>query len=71
MKLGQWIGEESLRRQQRQWQRRRQTTDKLWSEKLTWAFESGELKQRQRDKSIIDISSYNLLTVIHGTLFRD
>ena len=25
-------------------QRRRQTTDKFWSEKLTWAFGSGELK---------------------------
>ena len=26
------------------WQQRRRTTDKFWSEKLTWAFGSGELK---------------------------
>ena len=32
----------SLRRQ-----RRRRTTDKFWSEKLTWAFGSGELKTRK------------------------
>ena len=32
----------SLRRRQQRQQRR--TTDKLWSEKLTWAFGSGELK---------------------------
>ena len=33
------------RRRRIQWQqRRRRTTDKLWSEKLTWAFGSGELK---------------------------
>ena len=32
------------RRRQRQRQRRRRTTDKFWSEKLTWAFGSGELK---------------------------
>ena len=31
-------------RQWRQRQRRRRTTDKFWSEKLTWAFGSGELK---------------------------
>ena len=30
--------------QQRQQRRRRRTTDKFWSEKLTWAFGSGELK---------------------------
>ena len=40
----------SLRQQgrhQRRWgqRQRRRTTDKLWSEKLTWAFGSGELKQ--------------------------
>ena len=34
----------SLRRQQQQ--RRRRTTDKFWSEKLTWAFGSDELKRR-------------------------
>ena len=33
----------SLRRQRRQ-RRRRRTTDKILSEKLTWAFGSGELK---------------------------
>ena len=32
------------RRRQRQQRRRRRTTDKFWSEKLTWAFGSGELK---------------------------
>ena len=32
----------SLRRQWQQWQR--QTMDKFWSENLTWAFGSGELK---------------------------
>ena len=26
-------------------QQRRQTTDKFWSEKLTWAFSSGKLKK--------------------------
>ena len=31
-------------RRQRQQQRRRRTPDKFWSEKLTWAFGSGELK---------------------------
>ena len=36
----------SLRRQRRQRRRRqRRTTDKFWSEKLTWAFGSGELKR--------------------------
>ena len=34
--------EKSLRQRRRQRQRR--TTDKLWSEKLTWAFGFGELK---------------------------
>ena len=34
----------SLRQRQRQRQQRRRTTDKFWSEKLTWAFGSGELK---------------------------
>ena len=34
----------SLRQRQR---RQRRTTDKFWSEKLTWAFGSGELKRRQ------------------------
>ena len=33
----------SLRQRQRRGQRRRRTTDKFWSEKLTWAFGSGEL----------------------------
>ena len=28
----------------RRWQRQRRTRDILWSEKLTWAFSSGELK---------------------------
>ena len=32
----------SLQRQRRR--KRRRTTDKLWSEKLTWAFDSGELR---------------------------
>ena len=32
-------------RQRQQWRQRR-TTDKFWSEKLTWAFGSGELKSR-------------------------
>ena len=44
-KLAQWWQEDenvkSLRQQQR---RRRRTTDKFWSEKLTWDFGSGELK---------------------------
>ena len=34
----------SLFRNYRRWQRR--TTDKFWSEKITWAFGSGELKIR-------------------------
>ena len=34
----------SLQRRRRQRHRRRRTTDKFWSEKLTWAFGSGELK---------------------------
>ena len=44
----------SLRRRRRQ--RRRQTTDKFWSEKLTWAFGSGELKSGR-------ISPFNLYLV--------
>ena len=36
----------SLRRRQHQQQPgQRRTTDKLWSEKLTWAFDSGELNK--------------------------
>ena len=38
----------SWRQRQR---RQRRTTDKLWSEMLTWAFSSGELK-REKDKLI-------------------
>ena len=38
------------RRQRRQRQRRR-TTDKFWSEKLTWAFGSGELKRLFKSKN--------------------
>ena len=34
----------SWRWRQRRQQRQRWTTDKVWSEKLTWAFGSGELK---------------------------
>ena len=37
----------SLRRQRQRRQRQRRTTDKFWSEKLTWAFGSGELKTPQ------------------------
>ena len=33
-----------LQRLQRRQRRQRRTTDKFWSEKLTWAFGSGELK---------------------------
>ena len=33
------------RQQQRRQRQRRRTTDKFWSEKLTWAFGSGELKR--------------------------
>ena len=36
-------------RQQRQ--QRRRTTDKFWSEKLTWAFGSGELKIQHKGNS--------------------
>ena len=36
-----------LRRQQQQQRQRRRTTDKLWSEKLTWATGSGELNKTQ------------------------
>ena len=43
----------SLRRRQR---RQRRTTDKFWSEKLTWAFGSGELKT--------EIQLYNLYTCL-------
>ena len=43
-------------RQQRQ---RRQTTDKFWSEKLTWAFGSGELKTISYHKVNIFFSSLN------------
>ena len=32
----------------RQRQQRRRTTDKFWSEKLTWAFGSGELKTKNK-----------------------
>ena len=32
-------------RQQIQWQQRRWKTDKFWSEKISWAFSSGELKR--------------------------
>ena len=46
----------SLRRRQQRQQRR--TTDKLWSEKLTWAFGSGELKMwkvyRRMDRQTTD-----------------
>ena len=55
LKFAQLFGEEdenvksSQQCQQRgQWQQRRQTTDKFWSEKLTWAFVSGELKKGQK-----------------------
>ena len=41
----------SLQQRQRQWQRRRRTTDKFWSEKLTWAFGSGELKTHTHSPS--------------------
>ena len=40
----------SLSQRQRP-RRQRRTTDKLWSEKLTWAFSSGKLK-RVKDKLI-------------------
>ena len=51
---GSWQEDEnvkSLQQRQRQRQRRqrqRQTTDKFWSEKLTWAFGSGELKRKRK-----------------------
>ena len=38
----------SLQQQRRRQRQRRQTTDKLWSEKLTWAFGSGELTRTYR-----------------------
>ena len=41
------IGPVVQRRQQRRLQRR--TTDKYWSEKLTWAFSSGEVKSIVRE----------------------
>ena len=36
------------RRRQRRQRKRRRTTDKFWSEKLTWAFGSGELKRNNK-----------------------
>ena len=39
-----WKCEKFNLRQRRHVQRQRRTTDKLWSEKLTWAFGSGELQ---------------------------
>ena len=50
LKLAQWFWRrrwnvKSLGRRQRRQRRQRRTTDKFWSEKLTWAFGSGELKK--------------------------
>ena len=39
----------SLRRQRQRQQRQRRPTDKFWSEKLTWAFGSGELKRQSKN----------------------
>ena len=53
LKLAQWFWRrrwnvKSLERRQRRQRRQRRTTNKFWSEKLTWAFGSGELKRRMR-----------------------
>ena len=53
----------SLRQQRQQRQRQRRTTYKFWSEKLTWAFGSGELKKRTRISNYSDrprrLANYN------------
>ena len=60
----------SLRRRRRQQRQRRQrTTDKFWSEKLTWAFGSGELKRsilgRLSALLIKDCNKTILFTMVH------
>ena len=67
LKLAQWFWEEdenvkSLRqcKQQQRQQRQRLRTDKLWSEKLPWAFGSGELKTYVNSKA----------KVLSDTMFR-
>ena len=61
----------SLRRQrqQRQRQRRRRqrrTTDKFWSEKLTWAFGSGELKKLSAKRRTKKLNMRNWLETSWG-----
>ena len=63
-------GDENMKslRQQRQRQRWRQTTDKFWSEKLTWAFGSGKLKMTKNQSiSLASTSFNNYITNIMNT----
>ena len=46
------------RRRQRRQQQRRRTTDKFWSEKLTWAFGSGELKKSSEVQFHLSLDLY-------------
>ena len=43
--------DENVKSLQQRQQQRRQTTDKFWSEKLTWAFDSGELNNNYARRS--------------------
>ena len=46
---GSWEEDENVKSLRRQRQRRqRRTTDKLWSEKITWAFDPGEINVRNQ-----------------------
>ena len=47
-----------LKQQQRQQRQQRQTTNKFWSEKLTWAFGSGELRKPKTPKKQDKLKRY-------------
>ena len=51
----------------RQQRRRRRTPDKLWSEKLTWAYGSGELKKKTK-KFFLDSSQLFLKDILHYSI---
>ena len=61
-------GEEDENVKSLQRQRRRRTMDKFWSEKLTWAFGSGELKMTK--KIYVDVFVSLLLHISEGTYHR-
>ena len=54
--------DDDRRRRRRQWRR---TTDKLWSEKLTWAFCSGELKIGNKCSWIVQVRKIQFLNQKH------